>query len=53
MDDVKIIQMMGMPNDQCWQGHILGLGSDGIVYIDDGCEWVVYMHLKFSKETEK
>jgi len=50
-DSVKIIQMMGMPNDECWQGHILGLGSDGIVYIDDHTngvdEWVVYAPLNF------
>jgi hypothetical protein len=45
-----------MPNDQCWQGHVLGLGSDGVVYINshdkDDESWHVYMPLVFySKET--
>ena len=56
MSDVKIIQIVGMPNDECWQGHILGLGDDGVVYIsshlhgNDG--WDVYMPLKFSSKSE-
>tara|TARA_R110002126_G_scaffold100103_1_gene231497 strand:+ start:98 stop:259 length:162 start_codon:yes stop_codon:yes gene_type:complete len=48
---VTIIQIMGMPNDECWQGHVLALGDDGVVYIDSNDngenEWVVYMPLKF------
>ncbi len=56
IEEIKIIQIMAMPNDQCWQGHVLGLGSDGVVYInshDRGDEsWHVYMPLVFSiKET--
>lgn len=31
---VKIIQIMPMENTASWQGHVLGLGDDGVVYID-------------------
>ncbi len=48
---MKIIQIMGMPNDQCWQGHVLGLGNDGVVYIschvDHKQQWEVYIPLNF------
>ena len=47
---MKIIQIMGMPNDQCWQGNVLGLGDDGVVYIschvDQKHQWEVYIPLK-------
>ena len=45
--EVKIIQFMAMENTEHWQGHVLGLGDDGVVYIsrhpamDSG--WIVYM----------
>lgn len=45
---VKIIQFQAMPNTQTWQGHILALGDDGRLYIDEydqdagGVKWKVY-----------
>jgi hypothetical protein len=29
---VKIIQILLAPNDNCWQGALLGLGDDGTLY---------------------
>ena len=53
---VKIIQMMGMPNDECWQGHILGLGDNGVVYISSHLngndKWDVYMPLEFNEDKD-
>ena len=43
---VKIIQIMGMPGDATWQGRTLGLGDDGVVYMDEhsnGSGWVTYI----------
>ena len=46
-DDVIIIQITGIDED----GHIMGLGSDGVVYMDDHANnstgWVVYVPLNF------
>lgn len=51
---VKIIQIMGMPNDACWQGHVLGLGDDGIVYMDDHNNgvrgWIEYIPMVIKKD---
>ena len=48
---IKIIQMMPMPNNEYWQGVVLGLGDDGVVYIDSGHRsWEVYIPLKFKWE---
>ena len=45
--EVRIVQIFPMENHEHWQGCILGLGSDGVVYIDDhaNCEsgWKVYV----------
>lgn len=35
LPEVKIIQIFPMENNECWQGHVLGLGDDGVVHIDD------------------
>jgi len=52
---VKIIQFMAMDNNETWQGHILGLGDDGVLYIDDGknASWEVYIPLKFKSKESK
>lgn len=51
---VKIIQIMGMPNDACWQGHILGLGDDGVVYVDDHVNgvavWLEYIPMVIKQD---
>ena len=31
-----------MPNDAHWQGCVLGLGDDGVIYIDTGMGWEVH-----------
>ncbi len=31
--EMKIIQFQAMPNDQNWQGSLLGLGDDGVMYV--------------------
>lgn len=38
----KIIQVQAMPNDECWQGSLIGLGDDGAVYLHDGLNWTDY-----------
>lgn len=39
----KIIQFQAMSNDPCWQGVILGLGDDGVIYKsehdENGSRW--------------
>lgn len=49
--EVKIVQIFPMENNECWQGRVLGLGNDGVVYIDDHSEgesgWRVYIEDKF------
>lgn len=49
MKDVKIIQLIPMENNHTWQGAMLGLGSDGVVYEFSSIEqrWVVCIPLKF------
>lgn len=52
--NVRIIQIFPMENTQTWQGHILGLGDDGVVYVDThSCGksgWEVYTEDKFIGE---
>ena len=49
---VKIVQIFPMENNECFQGHILGLGDDGVVYIDDHRHdksgWNVYVEDLFT-----
>ena len=44
---VKIIQIVTLPDDGNWRGHVLGLGDDGVTYIDQHLgtspRWVVYI----------
>jgi len=46
--NVKIIQLLPMPNDFTYQGVIFGLGDDGVVYENKGGYWHVAMPLKFA-----
>lgn len=45
---VKIVQLVIAPNNSEYQGALLGLGSDGVVYRagSDG-QWCVYVPLVF------
>lgn len=47
---VKIIQIVPMENNATWQGVILGLGDDGVVYEFSTSEqkWIVCIPLEFS-----
>lgn len=36
----KIIQILIAPNDAVWQGRLLGLGDDGVVYENETTGWV-------------
>ena len=49
--EVKIVQIFPMENSECWHGHILGLGDDGVVYMDDHSHdktgWYVYVEDEF------
>lgn len=51
--EVKIIQIWICENDYRYQGALLGLGSDGVVYKASGSmEWEVYFPLRFKAEQE-
>jgi len=49
---VKIIQFQAMPNDEYYQGITIGLGDDGVMYVNNGQEWDVYHDLKFSAKAK-
>lgn len=34
-DKPKIVQILMAPNNSTWQGALFGLGSDGIVYVQN------------------
>ena len=44
---VKIIQIQAMPDNEHWQGNIIGLGDDGVTYVSEhdqnGSRWVKYI----------
>ena len=41
MSDPKIIQLLKLENDAIWQGKLLGLGSDGVIYeLNKDGRWV-------------
>lgn len=45
LEKVKIVQILVAPEDSTYQGCILGLGDDGIVYVcpkGDAC-WTAYI----------
>lgn len=54
---MKVIQFQVMPNDECWQGKVLGLGDDGITYISEhdqnGSRWVEYIQNQIVKSNEQ
>ena len=43
MSELKIIQIQAMPNDEYYQGILLGLGNDGVTYVYDKGEWSIYV----------
>ena len=45
----KIIQFSTMPNDAYYQGMIIGLGDDGVLYAQSNEGWEVYVPLEFKK----
>lgn len=47
---VKIIQFQAMPDDEYYQGITIGLGDDGVMYVNNGQEWDVYHALKFKQQ---
>lgn len=51
---VKIIQFQAMPNDATWQGCVLGLGDDGVMYVSGvlpaSGKWRVYQQLTFEAQ---
>lgn len=53
---VKIIQFQALLNDEYYQGEMLGLGDDGVMYLATAKGWEVYIPLDFksvSKEAQK
>ena len=50
---VKIIQFQATPNDEYYQGITLGLGDDGVMYVNNGQEWEVYHALVFKLESKE
>ena len=57
MKNVKIIQIIATENSNMWQGCLLGLGDDGVVYIESyrnkEVSWNVYLPLKFKDDKEQ
>lgn len=54
MDQIKIVQMLITPNDNNYQGSLLGLGSNGVIYRASNTdnEWLVYMPCEFKKDAD-
>ena len=50
---VKIIQFQSMPNDDYYQGATIGLGDDGVMYMNTGKNWEVYHELEFELENKE
>ena len=51
---VKIIQFQAMPNNKYYQGITLGLGDDGVMYVNNGQGvWEVYHALEFKLESKE
>jgi hypothetical protein len=36
---MKVIQILFAPQNNTWQGKLLGLGDDGVVYFDNNGKW--------------
>lgn len=43
---MKIIQMMFTPNDDSWQGRLIGLGDDSVIYEYTRSGWEVIADYK-------
>ena len=42
--NTKIVQLLIAPNDETWQGVILGLGDDGVTYsVGQSGKWESYI----------
>jgi hypothetical protein len=41
--NVKIVQILFAPSNATWQEMLLGLGSDGVVYVNKDGEWKRYL----------
>ena len=50
---VKIIQFQAMPNDAHYQGEMLWLGDDGVMYIATATGWEAYIPLEFKPINNK
>jgi len=50
---VKIIQMLAGEENAKYQGVLLGLGDDGVIYAADGNGWNVYVPLVFNPINER
>ena len=50
IEQVKIVQILVAPEDSTYQGSILGLGDDGVVYVcpKGYAYWIVYIPEKRS-----
>jgi len=48
--EVKIVQIFPLENSDVWSGFVLGLGDDGVTYINNGPKrslWEVYIKDRF------
>ena len=53
MEKIKIVQMIVTPNNSEYQGILLGLGSDGVVYrTDSDNKWHIYLPCVFADKGE-
>jgi len=48
----KIIQLILTPNDQQWQGHLIGLADDGNIYAIVNDKWILYFEGNFETQKE-
>lgn len=54
MNELKIVQMLLCPNDTSYQGALLGLGSDGVIYrAENNNKWRVYFPNNFEDQVIK
>lgn len=50
---MKIIQIIPMPNNFEWQGALLGLGDDGVLYIlGNGNVWEVHTTCEIKEQSK-
>ncbi len=52
MDTPKIIQLLKLENDPIWQGSLLGLADDGLVYeLNKQGNWIKFIPPSYNPET--